>query len=207
MSINTIIFDFGNVIAHFDYKIAAGRIGQPLGLSGADLMARAMSLDFHPLLMDLESGHIDEWAFLAELKQRLGLPQEIQQLAADWADIFTANQPVHTLAGSLKNNGYKLVLGSNTNAIHARQFQNQFADLLGRFDALIMSHQVGAMKPAALFYERCHQAAGEPPENCIFIDDMPENVEGARAVGLHALHYRDIDTLTRELAALGVRPA
>lgn len=205
MSINTIIFDFGNVIAHFDYKMAAGRIGQPLGLSGADLMAKAMSLDFHPLLMDLESGRIDEWAFLAELKQRLCLPQDVQQLAADWADIFSANQPVHTLAQTLRNNGYKLVLGSNTNAIHARQFQHQFADLLGQFHALIMSHQVGAMKPAALFYERCHQAAGEPAANCIFIDDMPENVEGAKAVGLHALHYRDINTLIQELAALGVR--
>ena len=63
------------------------------------------------------------------------------------------------------------------------------------------------MKPAALFYERCHQAAGEPPEHCVFIDDMPENVEGARAVGLHALHYCDTERLIQDLAALGIHTA
>lgn len=98
MPIDTIIFDFGNVIAYFDYKIAAGRIGRTIGLNGSELMSKAMTLEFQPLLMDLESGRIDEIAFLTELKQRLQLPQPVDEIAADWADIFTANQPVHDLA-------------------------------------------------------------------------------------------------------------
>lgn len=204
MAIDTVIFDFGNVIALFDYKIAASRIGKSVGISGAELMEKAMGLDFHPLLMDLESGRIHEMKFFGELKSRLELPQPVESIAADWADIFSANQPVHDLAHALKNKGYRLVLGSNTNAVHARQFQNQFADLLGRFDALIMSHEVGAMKPAPIFYERCWTSVNAVPGNCVFIDDMPENVEGARATGLNGLHFRDIETLRRELGELGI---
>jgi putative hydrolase of the HAD superfamily len=204
MPIDTIIFDFGNVIAYFDYKIAAGRIGRTIGLNGSELMSKAMTLEFQPLLMNLESGRIDEIAFLTELKQRLQLPQPVDEIAADWADIFTANQPVHDLAHALKDHGYRLVLGSNTNAIHARQFQNQFSDLLSRFDALIMSHEVGAMKPAPLFYERCFESVKVEPGHCVFIDDMAENIEGAKATGLNALHYRDTETLKTDLARLGV---
>lgn len=204
MKINTIIFDFGNVIAQFDYKIAAGRIGKPIGLSGAEVMEKAMGLGFHKLLTDLESGRIHEHEFFLELKQRLGLPQDVAEIEADWADIFTANPPIHELAHQLKNTGFKLVLGSNTNAVHFRQFRQQFDDLLSRFDALVTSHEVGAMKPAAVFYERCYEAANVQPQECIFIDDMPENVEGARRSGLHGLLYSNIDVLKFDLKKLGL---
>jgi HAD superfamily hydrolase (TIGR01509 family) len=67
-----------------------------------------------------------------------------------------------------------------------------------------MSHEVGAMKPAPIFYERCLQSVNAAPGECVFIDDMPENIEGAKATGLNALHYRDTETLRLELARLGV---
>lgn len=204
MKINTVVFDFGNVIAHFDYKIAAGRIGRPIGLSGAEVMEKARGLGFHDLLMDLESGRIHEHDFFVELKKRLELPQPVAEIEADWADIFTANLPVHELAHQLKDAGFNLVLGSNTNAVHFRQFRRQFDDLLSRFDALVTSHEVGAMKPAAVFYERCHEAVHSLPQECVFIDDMPENVEGACRSGLHGLLFSDIDLLKSDLKKLGM---
>lgn len=204
MKINTVVFDFGNVIAHFDYLIAAARIGKPVGLSGPELMEKAMGLGFHGLLMDLESGRIHEHDFFRELKSRLQLPQEIQVIEADWADIFTPNQSVHDTANQLKDAGYRLVLGSNTNAVHAKQFRRQFDSLLSRFDALVTSHEVGAMKPARLFYQRCHEAVSVSPQECVFIDDMQENVEGACQAGLNGLHYTGTEKLHEQLRSLGL---
>jgi putative hydrolase of the HAD superfamily len=207
MSIDTIIFDFGNVIAHFDYAIAAARLGEPIGLSGDQIMTRALSLGFRDLLMDFESGRIDRLAFLAELKLRLDLPQDLERIEADWADIFSANEPVHAMAHALKDKGYRLVLGSNTNAIHAAQFSKQFDPLLSRFDSLVYSHEVGAMKPSEKFYRRCVEVAGSTPSRCLFIDDMPENVQGARDCGLNALQYIDSSLLARHLEDLGIEVA
>jgi len=204
LNIETVIFDFGNVIAHFDYRIAANRLGEPLGISGENLMERATALGFRNLLMDFESGRIDPQAFVAELKDRLSLPQDPERIAADWADIFTANEPVHTLAHELGDAGVKLVLGSNTNAIHASHFVRQFDSLLNRFDSLVFSHEVGAMKPADAFYRRCVEVSGSPSARCVFIDDMPENVEGAIAAGLQALHFENEDKLKADLLALGL---
>lgn len=204
MNIETVIFDFGNVIALFDYRIAAARLGAPLGLSGEALMDKAGKLGFRDLLMDFESGRVTPDSFVLELKNRLELPQDPDRIAADWADIFSPNDPVHSLAHELKDSGIKLVLGSNTNAIHASQFVRQFDSLLKRFDALVFSHEVGAMKPAAAFYDRCVAVSGSPAERCLFIDDMPENVQGALDRGLQALHFRDAETLKYDLKSLGL---
>lgn len=204
MSIETVIFDFGNVIAHFDYRIAADRLAEPLGTSGERLMEKATSLGFRSLLMDFESGRIGPEAFVAELKSRLELPQDPARIMADWADIFTANEPVHALAHELRDGGVKLVLGSNTNAIHAAHFVRQFDSLLSRFESLVCSHEVGAMKPASAFYDRCVAVSGSPASRCVFIDDMPENVEGAIAAGLQALLYQEHGKLRHDLRRLGL---
>lgn len=204
MSIETVIFDFGNVIAHFDYRIAAARLGEPVGLSGEALIAKATSLGFRDLLMDFESGRIGRDGFVIELKSRLDLPQDPDRIAADWADIFTANEPVHALAHELGDAGVRLVLGSNTNEIHASHFIRQFDSLLNRFDSLVCSHEVGAMKPDARFYGRCVEVSGSPAARCVFIDDMPENIEGAKAAGLQAIHFQDAETLRRDLRELGL---
>ena len=98
-----------------------------------------------------------------------------------------------------------LLLGSNTNAIHARLFRRQFAPTLARFDHLILSYEVGHMKPAAGFYQACVDAAGVPANRCVFIDDLAENVEGARSCGLSAVLFRDAEALQSELQAWGIR--
>ena len=72
-----------------------------------------------------------------------------------------------------------------------RIFRQRFAATLDRFDALVLSYEVGCMKPDARFYEACAKAAGVSAGSCIFIDDMAVNVEGARAAGLQGLHYVD----------------
>ncbi len=97
-----------------------------------------------------------------------------------------------------------MILGSNTNEIHATHLRRQFAAPLAHFDHLVLSYQVRKIKPAAGFYLACARAAERAPHECVFIDDMPENVEGARAAGLNALHYRETASLVEDLRALGV---
>ena len=100
--------------------------------------------------------------------------------------------------------GYRLVLLSNTNELHARQFRRQFADTLAHFDALVLSHEVGLRKPCADIYAHCHRLADCPPSQCLFIDDLPANIEAARACGWQGIVYQRGLDLRRELRKLGV---
>ena len=105
------------------------------------------------------------------------------QFDAAYSDMFTPNPDVCPLPALLKPR-YRLLLLSNTNELHARQFLRQFADVLAPFDALVLSHEVGVRKPDPRIYEHCRRLAGRPAEECLFIDDLPSNVEAAgRAAG------------------------
>src|SRR6185369_4396814 len=84
-----------------------------------------------------------------------------EQIAAAVADIFWPNEELCALIPHLKKR-YRLVLGSNTNAIHAPHYRAMFADTLRHFDTLIMSHEIGICKPHREFFDKVIEAAGCP---------------------------------------------
>ena len=199
-----LIFDFGNVIAHFDYARACAHYGGRLGLSGEAFLERVRGEAFTRLLRHYESGGMTAEEFSHSFGKLAGLEIPHDEFAAAWSDIFWLNEPVARLVPPLKEAGYTLILGSNTNDLHAARFRAQFSDVLAHFDHLVLSYEVGHAKPSAAFYQACAQAAGVEPAHCVFIDDLEENVAGARAAGLGGLVYRDADSLVRALAELGV---
>jgi putative hydrolase of the HAD superfamily len=93
---------------------------------------------------------------------------------------------------------------SNTNELHAVHFRRQFADTLAHFDVLVLSHEVGIRKPCAEIYAHCQNLAGSEPRQCLFIDDLPANIEAARACGWHGIVYHRGLDLRRELHKLGI---
>ena len=199
-----LIFDFGNVVAHFDYRKAASKLGARLGLSGEELLDRLRPLGFSDLLKSYESGKISAEEFSKGVSELIGLEITHHEFVAAWADIFTANESIAPLFAFFKREGYTLVLGSNTNDLHASQFRRQFAETLTHFDRLVLSYEVGHIKPSESFYLACAEAAEAEPADCVFIDDLAENVEGAKAAGLVGVLYQSTEGLLRDLEALGV---
>ena len=75
-------------------------------------------------------------------------------------------------------------------------------DLLRRFDALAISAELGVMKPDAAAYQTVLAMLGMEPHTCIFIDDIPANVEAAQAVGIHGIVFEDNPSCLAALARL-----
>ncbi|WP_374637965.1 HAD-IA family hydrolase, partial [Paracoccus sp. (in: a-proteobacteria)] len=72
------------------------------------------------------------------------------------------------------------------------------------FSDIVVSGQVKQLKPAAPIYRLLMDRNGLAAGDCIFIDDSMANVEGARAVGMDAIHFTGAEALSRELAARGL---
>jgi putative hydrolase of the HAD superfamily len=199
--VNTLVFDFGNVVGYFDHRRASRRLAD---LSGVPAEAVHAFLFGGTLEDDYEAGRLSTAEFLLRVRAvcRLGCSDEV--LAAAYADIFWPNEDVCALLPRLKRR-YRLLLASNTNDLHARHFRRQFADSLRHFDALALSHEVGARKPQAAFFEYCQRLARCAPDECLFIDDLPANVAGAQACGWKGIVYRDVADLRQRLAAFGIR--
>lgn len=199
-----LIFDFGNVVGFFDYLRACERLAGHGGMSGIDFRDRMVDRGFPRLLAEFESGRIAPQRFAESVMELSGVRLAYEDFVRAWEDIFWPNESVARLIESLKSMGYPLYLGSNTNLLHATFYRRQFATTLDLFDGFILSYEVGHMKPAREFFDACVRAAGVPAPSCVFIDDIPENVEGARQAGLTAMYYVDTPALIEDLRRAGV---
>lgn len=199
--IQTIVLDFGNVIGFFDHFRALEQVARFTDLTPQQMYASVYDGELED---QLESGAITPAAFLAEAHRLWQLRCDVDCLRTLFADIFRPNPEICSLIPELARH-QRLVLGSNTNEVHATKFRQQFADVLAHFHALVLSHEVGVRKPKAGFFHACAKFAPGGPETCLFIDDLPANVAGAQALGWHGLVYRPANNLTAQLHALGVR--
>ncbi len=96
----------------------------------------------------------------------------------------------------------RLVVACLTNTeVEVGRF-NRARDLYRGFDRAFLSTEMGLHKPSRAIYERALAGLGCAPREAVFTDDKLENVDGARAVDMHGLHYRDFETFSAELASL-----
>jgi len=204
MRVPVLMFDFGNVLGFFDYSTVFHSFGLKLGLSAEQFEAMMYERGAARLGLEFERGRLTAEEFARQVTELAGLEMSFEEFAVHWPDIFTLNEPVARLAAALKQRGYTLLLGSNTNVLHARFYRRRFAAALAPFDHFVFSYEIGELKPTPAFFKACVNLVGAPSGSCIFIDDAPANVEGARASGLQAVHYRDTPSLIAELRRLGV---
>jgi len=68
----------------------------------------------------------------------------------------------------------------------------------------VLSFQAGAVKPEAKMYQLAAESVGVPAERCLYIDDLPENVEGARQAGMTAAVFESAQQVQRVLKDVGI---
>lgn len=195
-----IVFDFGNVVAFFDHYKTLNRLAVHTHQTPEQMYRAYLETDLEDAY---DSGRITTAEFLARFRAACALRCGDEVAAEAITDIFEPNRDVCELVPLLRPR-YRVLLGSNTNELHSRHFRRQFAEVFAHFDALVLSHEVGLRKPRAEFFEHCRQLAGCAAEECVFVDDLAANVEGARACGLRGVVYGRGDDIRRLLAEAGI---
>ena len=109
-----------------------------------------------------------------------------------------------SLARQLRAAGYRTLLLTN---FSSETFPRAVAlnPFLNEFDGGLVSGEERLMKPDPAIYRRLCERYGVDPAKAVFIDDSLPNVDGARRIGMHALHFSSLDRLLGDLQALGVR--
>ncbi len=196
----TIFLDFGNVVGFFDHQRAVAKMVGFTPLSATEL---TLSVYGSVVESDYETGRTNTAEFVRLAKANGQLTCTDAEFLEAFNDIFTPNPEVCDLIPKLAES-HRLVLASNTNPAHFGRFSVQFADVLRHFAKLGVSHEAGARKPHAAFFAYCQQFADAPPGECVFVDDLPANVEAATAFGWKGIVYRPGEHLAAKLRAAGV---
>jgi putative hydrolase of the HAD superfamily len=83
-----------------------------------------------------------------------------------------------------------------------RRFIDERWDIADIFDDMIISAEVGLAKPDRRIYQLALDRLGVEAEQTIFIDDFDENIQGARELGIHGIHFQDPQIVMEELKDL-----
>jgi 2-haloacid dehalogenase len=148
----------------------------------------------------------------------LGMAESVAALKLDHPDhaemieAFAARQdemmagPIDgavTILAELKERGRKLYALSNWPAETFPSARRRF-DFLDWFDGIVVSGEVGAIKPEPRIYEALIERFAIPPHSAVFIDDVEANAAAARAFGIHAIRFTTPEALRAELVTLGL---
>ena len=98
----------------------------------------------------------------------------------------------------LKKHGFLTAILSNISDNVLASVEREF-DWIHRFDVLVWSYQVHLVKPDPAIYRYTLAKLGTRPEETLFLDDKPVNVEAARAVGMKALEFSTVERLHDDL--------
>jgi putative hydrolase of the HAD superfamily len=198
--LTTIVFDLGNVLVPFDHGrwvTNFNNIHQGLGYRMINKFR-----ENHQIPMDYEAGKISDNEFIKICLSWLGHDISTDVFCNIFSDIFSLNQNVIDLLPELKKN-YKLVLLSNTSNIHKTYAWGKYP-FINNFDKLILSHEVGAVKPEKKIYEAVENFTDEKPESHVFIDDILEYVNAAKKLGWDGIHFTGYDNLLDEFGTRGI---
>lgn len=196
----TIIFDLGRVLVYFDFKRGYKAL-EPHCRHRADEIPKLIGAT--GLVTQFESGQIEPRDFVDRLSQALDLQLDYDQFCEIWSCIFTHPLVPDSMLQGLRAR-YRLIMLSNTNAIHFDMIRANYAGMLRHFDDLVLSYEVKALKPATAIFEAALAKAGCKPEECFYADDIAEYIAAARKLGIDAVQFETAEQLERELQSRGI---
>jgi putative hydrolase of the HAD superfamily len=197
--ITTVIFDFGYVLSLPPQPSDYQRLAALAGFDG-----KPFEKIYWGNRTVYDRGAIDGPTYWRRLAQAAGkelTPAQIDSLIVnDIAIWMRANPVMMEWVRALKGGGLKIAVFSNM-PIEISTYMRQYAPWFRDFDYVCFSAEVQLAKPEAAIFHACLEVVHSRPEECLFIDERAENVEAARALGMHALKFVSV----HELAA-DVRP-
>ncbi|MFQ5720913.1 MAG: HAD-IA family hydrolase [Candidatus Aminicenantales bacterium] len=198
--IKSVISDLGKVIIFFDNHIFFRKIEKYSAYSLPEISEKVeRNID---IIFSFDRGEITPVEFYREVKKVIKAKIDFDQFYTIYNDVFWLNKPVLEILKKLKPK-YKLILLSNTDQMRFSFITKKFPQILF-FDAYILSFEVGAMKPENKIYKKALEEAEAPPEDCLFIDDIEENIIGARRMGLDCIHFQPETDLRAEFKKRGI---
>jgi putative hydrolase of the HAD superfamily len=195
--IEALIFDYGNVIEKVDYRSF-------LECVALDVIDAVDPFDSRGAVLQVahETGAMSSDTFAAAVIETYALDISCPDFLDAYSNILT---PIASTVATIRRlaGRYQLALLSNTNTLH---YENAIArsEILPLFDAVVLSHLVGYMKPDPRIYADILGKLQVPAQTCVFIDDRAANIEAAELAGMQTIHLTKPSTLAPDLAKLGV---
>ena len=200
--IKNIVFDMGNVLLSFDPHVFIESVGVT-NKEDRELLYYEIYHSSEWVSMDRGTLSLEE----AEAIFRSRLPQHLHHyidiLITEWDRPILPVSGMCQLLQELKAAGYRLYLLSNASC-HQPDYWSRVPGS-DYFDGKLVSYEVGFLKPEQEIYRIFCERFSLKPEECLFIDDNPGNIEGASVFGMPGIVFHgNVRNLRRKLSEKGI---
>ncbi len=181
----TILFDLGNVLIDYDPQELLTAVATTLHISIAKLqqIAAACTPPF-------STGHMTPAALYAQQKHVAAAHTDYTTFSRAFCQGLRRNNPALAYALSLHGRAnLRVGIVSNTNALHVAWLRQHVPELW-QLDAVIMSNEVGLMKPDPAIYHLALERLSSTAAATLFVDDIPENVSAAQELGMTGIIHQ-----------------
>lgn len=196
-----IIFDIGNVLASFRWK----DLFKDLGFAGDVFERIAAATVQHPTMWnEFDRSLMSDDEIIARCIERAPeYEQEIRLLFTKTELLVEEYTYSYDWIKSLKEQGYNVYLLSNygKTSFEAAKEKGRLS-FLPLVDGGVISYEVKIVKPEPGIYEALLTKYDLKAEECVFLDDRPENIEAARALGFHGIVVESQKQAMEELEKL-----
>lgn len=197
MPIQALFFDLGGVIVRTEDKTLRTEFGQRFGMTYDEIdrfvfgsqTARQASI-----------GLITEQQHWRDVARRLGLPEDDWQLVSE--AFFAGDRIDQNLLAFIQSVRPEIKTGVISNAWDGLRDYMRQKGFLAPFDEVIVSAEVGLVKPDARIYRLALEKLGVQAEESIFVDDMPENIAACNALGMKGVHFQSAEQALAEIQQL-----
>jgi epoxide hydrolase-like predicted phosphatase len=197
MSIKAVFFDLGGVIVRTEFQVPRQQLADRLGMDYEDLSKIVFDSDSGLRASMGEIAADEHWA---SVLQRLKRPAA--ELSLIRQEFFAGDIVDRTLVEYIRSLRGKYKTGLISNAwSDLRDFvvREKFDDA---FDKMIISAEVGAVKPEPKIFQIALEHFGVKPKEAVFVDDFYINIEGCEKVGIKGIHFKDLESTMKQLKQL-----
>jgi len=197
MSVRAVFFDLGGVILRTEYQAPREHLAEKLGMEYDDLVK---------VVFDSESGYKasigaitpdEHWAAVVKRLKRPASEMEAIRHEFFAGDIIdrTLLEFLRSLRGAYKTGLISNAWGDLRDYIVREKFDDAF-------DHMIISAEVGAVKPEAKIFKIALEQAGVQAHEAVFVDDFAINIEGCEKVGMQGIYFEDAESTLLQLREL-----
>ena len=197
--IKNIVFDIGNVLAHFRWQELLNDLGMTgevfEGVANATVRYSSMWNEFDRGVLE------DEVIIKGCINRGPQYEKEIRLLFANVKDIVREYPYAKPWITELKERGFRVYLLSNYGKTSFEQGSKGFS-FLPLVDGAVISYEVKHIKPEPEIYTALFEKYGLKPEECVFFDDREENIEAAGKLGMHGIVFTSKEEAEQKLDEL-----
>jgi len=195
--IKAVFSDLGGVLIRTEFQAPRQHLAERLGMEYEDLIKLVFE---SPSSVRASHGEISDKDHWAEVTKRLRRPaSETETIREEFFAGDVVDRELVEFLRSLKPDYFVGLISNAWPDLRDYIASQKFDDA---FDHMVISGEVGVMKPEPRIYQIALDQAGVSPNEAVFVDDFYENIEGCRAVGMHGIHFRDPQEALAELRKL-----